>query len=82
MQSSDKEPNLVLLGRAVELMRQQRSMSVDELTTSSGILREHIGALEAGELDPTYELLAKVAGGLGTQPSALVTLAERLGGPI
>lgn len=40
--------------------------------------RERIGAVEAGQLDPTYELLLKIADGLGIQPSALVTLAEQL----
>ena len=77
-QSSYKEPNLLILGRAVKLMREQRGMSVDELADASGVLRERIGAVEAGQLDPTYELLLKIADGLGIQPSALVTLAEQL----
>jgi transcriptional regulator with XRE-family HTH domain len=78
MQSSYKNPNLLVLGRAVELMREQQRMSVDELAEASGIPRERIGSLEAGRLDPTYELLSEIADGLGTQPSVLVTLAERL----
>ncbi len=77
-QSSYKEPNLLILGRAVKLVREQRGMSVDELANASGVLRERIGAVEAGQLDPTYELLLKIADGLGIQPSALVTLAEQL----
>lgn len=77
-QSSYKEPNLLILGRAVKLLREQRGISVDELADASGITRERIGALEAGQLDPTYELLLEIAGGLGAQPSALVILAERL----
>jgi transcriptional regulator with XRE-family HTH domain len=79
--SSYKDPNLLILGRAVKLMREQRGMSAEELANASGILRERIGALEAGQLDPTYELLLDIADGLGTRPSALVTLAERLGAP-
>ncbi len=77
-QSNYKEPNLVILGRAVKLIREQRGMSVEELATSSGIPSKRIGALEAGELDPTYELLVEIADGLGIQPSELITLAERL----
>jgi XRE family transcriptional regulator, regulator of sulfur utilization len=77
-QGSYKEPNLLILGRAVKLMREQRGMSADELADASGVLRERIGAVEAGQLDPTYELLLKIADGLGIQPSALVTLAEQL----
>jgi|NGEPerStandDraft_8_1074529.scaffolds.fasta_scaffold123001_2 transcriptional regulator with XRE-family HTH domain len=53
-------------------------MSADELADASGVIRERIGALEAGQLDPTYELLLEIADGLGTQPSALVILAEQL----
>jgi transcriptional regulator with XRE-family HTH domain len=75
---SNKEPNLLTLGKAVQLMREQKGMSAEELATASGVPRKRIGALEAGELDPTYELLLRVVDGLGTQPSALVTLAERL----
>jgi transcriptional regulator with XRE-family HTH domain len=77
-QSSYKEPNLLILGRSVKLMREQSGMSADELADASGVIRERIGALEAGQLDPTYELLLEIADGLGTQPSALVILAEQL----
>ena len=77
-QSSYKESNLVILGRAVKLLREQKGMSVEELASASGIPSKRIGALEAGQLDPTYELLVEIADGLGIQPSALVTLAERL----
>lgn len=78
MQSNDKEPDLLTLGRAVKLMREQRGMSAGELAETSGILRERIDALEAGQLDPTYELLVEIADSLGTRPSALVILAEQL----
>jgi transcriptional regulator with XRE-family HTH domain len=73
-----KEPNLLILGRAVKLTRKQRGMSAGELAEASGIPLERINALEAGELDPTYELLLEIADGLGIQPSALVVLVERL----
>jgi transcriptional regulator with XRE-family HTH domain len=43
-------------------------MSADELADASGVIRERIGALEAGQLDPTYELLLEIADGLGTEP--------------
>lgn len=56
-------------------------MSAGELAKASGVLREHLDALEAGQLDPTYELLLEIADGLGAQPSALVILAEQLDSP-
>jgi transcriptional regulator with XRE-family HTH domain len=76
--SNDKHPNLLALGRAVKLMREQRGMSADELAEASGVSRECLDALETGQLDPTYELLVEIAEGLGVQPSELVIFAEQL----
>jgi transcriptional regulator with XRE-family HTH domain len=59
-------------------MREQRNMNADELVKASGVPREQLDALEAGQLDPTYELLLEIADGLGAQPSALVILAEQI----
>jgi transcriptional regulator with XRE-family HTH domain len=76
--SNHKEPSLLALGQAVKLMRAQAGMNVDELAKASGVPHERITALEAGHIDPTYEQLLEIADGLGVQPSALVSLAERL----
>jgi transcriptional regulator with XRE-family HTH domain len=73
-----RDPDLLVLGRAVRRMREQRGMSADELGGAIDMRRQRIEALETGHLDPTYELLLAVAEGLGIQPSALVTLAEQL----
>lgn len=78
LESGHGDADLLLLGRAVRHMREQRNMSADELANAIHIGRQRIEALEKGRLDPTYELLLAVAEGLGTQPSALVTLAEEL----
>lgn len=59
-------------------MREQTGMSAGELAEASGVGRERLCALEAGQLDPTYELLVEIADSLGAQPSELVILAERL----
>lgn len=59
-------------------MREDRGISAGELAAAIDIHGESIEALEAGRLDPSYELLLAVAEQLGTQPSALVTLAEQL----
>jgi len=66
--------------RAVRLLREQQGISAEELADASGIGGEVLEDLEAGRLDPTHDLLADVADGLGTEPSALVTLAEQLSG--
>jgi transcriptional regulator with XRE-family HTH domain len=59
-------------------MREQRDMSADDLADATGMHRRRIDALEAGRVDPTYELLLALADGLGIQPSELVILAEQL----
>jgi transcriptional regulator with XRE-family HTH domain len=59
-------------------MREQRGISADELADATGMHRRGIDALEAGHLDPTYELLLALADGLGVEPSALVIFAEQL----
>jgi transcriptional regulator with XRE-family HTH domain len=77
-ESGHKDADLPALGRAVRRRREQLGMSVDELAGATNISRQRIHALEAGHLDPTYELLLALAEGLGIQPSTLVTLAEQL----
>jgi transcriptional regulator with XRE-family HTH domain len=71
--------DLAILGRAVRRMREQRGMTADELADATAMTRQRIDVLEAGRLDPTYELLLALSDALGTQPSALVALAEQLG---
>lgn len=78
-ESGYRDADLVLLGRAVRRMREQRGMSVDELASVTGTHRTRVEALETGRLNPGYDLLLAVAEGLEIQPSALVTLAEQLG---
>lgn len=73
-----RHADLLVLGRAVRRTREQRGMSADDLAGAIDVGRQRIDALESGRLDPTYALLLAVAEGLGTEPSALVTLAEQL----
>ena len=73
-----RDADLLVLGRAVRRVREQRGISIDELAGAIDIRRQRIDALESGHLDPSYELLLAVAEGLGMQPSALVILAEQL----
>jgi transcriptional regulator with XRE-family HTH domain len=79
-ESGHTHADLPTLGRALRRLREQRRMSADELAGAVGIDRRRIDALEAGRLDPGYELLLALADALDVQPSALVLLAERLAG--
>lgn len=73
--------DLALLGQAVRQLREQQTMSADELADATGTSRLRIDAIEAGQLDPGYALLLALAEGLRTQPSVLVALAEQLREP-
>lgn len=75
---TDDEYELALLGRAVRDVRQRRHMSSSELASRSGVARARIDALEAGRLDPTYDLLVAVAHGLDVQLAAFATRVEEL----
>jgi len=77
-ESGHTDADLLVLGRAVRLMRERRGISADELAAAAGMHRPRVDALETGQLDPTYELLLALADGLGVEPSALVILAEQL----
>jgi transcriptional regulator with XRE-family HTH domain len=74
------EAHLLALGRALRQLREQRRMSPEDLAGAAGVERGRIDALEAGHLDPGYELLLALSDALGVQPSALVLLAEGLSG--
>lgn len=76
--SRQPEQELVLLGQAIRQVREQRGLSTGELAASLGIERERLDALEAGRLDPAYDLLLALAEGLGVRPSAFVIRAEEL----
>jgi transcriptional regulator with XRE-family HTH domain len=53
-------------------------MSSEQLAAAVGVTRERIDAIEAGDVDLTYDVLVALASALHAQPSALVALAERL----
>ena len=72
------DADLLILGRAIRRMREQMSMSADELADATGMAPRRLAALETGRLDPTYDLLLVVVEGLGVRLSALMALAEQL----
>ena len=72
------DPELVALGRAIGRLRKQRAMSTGELARATGIAASRLGALEAGEVDPTYDVLLALADGLGVPLEEFVRLARQL----
>jgi DNA-binding XRE family transcriptional regulator len=77
-QTEHNNSSLLALGQAVRSIREQKGIGVAELAEASSVSRKRLEALEAGQLDPAYELLFDIADGLGARPSALIVLAEQL----
>lgn len=66
------ERDLAVLGQATREIRDERGISSEDLATAAGIAHNQLRALEAGQLDPDYDLLLDLADGLGIRPSTLV----------
>lgn len=75
-----ENPDLLQLGRAICLFRVEAGLDVRHLAQAALVPEDDIAQLEAGRLDPTYELLIALAQALHVRPSAFVTRAEALEG--
>ncbi len=67
----------IRLGRAVRELRARRGLSQEELGFRSGLHRNYVGAIERGEINPTFRVLLKVTEGLDVPLSELIELWER-----
>ena len=65
------------LGAAVRELRARRGMSQEELGARADLHRNYIGAIERGEINPTFRVLLKLENGLGLPLTELVRLYER-----
>lgn len=72
---------LLALGEAIRHERNRRSLSVDALARTVRVETSRLLAVEAGELDPDYDLLIALAEALDIRPSRFVTRAEAQGNP-
>lgn len=66
------------LGRAVRVERARRGPSQEALGFEAHIHRNYVGAIERGELNPTYAVLLRVTRGLAMPLSELIALAETI----
>jgi transcriptional regulator with XRE-family HTH domain len=71
-------PEHQALGRAVRWGRARRGLSQEELGFRARLHRNYVGAMERGEINPTYRVLMKLGEGLGMAPSKLLAEAELL----
>jgi transcriptional regulator with XRE-family HTH domain len=64
-------------GRAVRELRARRDLSQEELGFRSGLHRNYVGAIERGEINPTFRVLLKLERGLAMPLSEIVAIYER-----
>jgi DNA-binding XRE family transcriptional regulator len=76
--SQQEQRDLLLLGRSIREIREERNTTAADLAAAADVELAQIRALEAGRVDPTYELLLALAEALGVRPSAFVIRAEAL----
>ncbi|HEX4806878.1 MAG TPA: helix-turn-helix transcriptional regulator [Conexibacter sp.] len=65
------------LGSAVREARARRRLSQNALGHRAGLHRNYVGAIERGEIKPTFRGLLKLTGGLDVPMSELVAMYER-----
>ncbi len=65
------------LGRAVREVRARRGLSQEELGFRSTLHRNYVGAVERGEINPTFRTLLHLTDGLEVELSELVSVYER-----
>jgi transcriptional regulator with XRE-family HTH domain len=73
-----QSPEHIALGRTVRGLRGQQCLSQEELGYRCELHRNYIGAIERGEINPTFRVLLKLERGLGVPLSELIALYERL----
>jgi transcriptional regulator with XRE-family HTH domain len=75
--SNAQSPQHLALGSAVREVRARRGISQEELGFRSKLHRNYVGAIERGEINPTFRILMLLSRGLELELSALVALYER-----
>jgi transcriptional regulator with XRE-family HTH domain len=61
-----------VVGRNVLRARQAAGFTQEQLALEAGLDLTYVGGIERGKRNPTVLVLAKLAGSLGVEPSALL----------
>lgn len=67
-----------VLGRAVRELRLTRGYSQEVLGYRAELHRNYVGAVEHGDINPTYRTLRALSHGLHVELSSLIRLCEEL----
>lgn len=65
------------LGHAIRVRRHILRLSQEQAATRAGMHRNYIGALERGEINPTYGTLLRVSTGLQMPIERLIAHAQQ-----
>lgn len=68
----NKQAELIRFGETFRQVREREGVSVADLAARTGIDTEQINALEAGRLDPAFDVMIALADGIGVRLSALI----------
>jgi transcriptional regulator with XRE-family HTH domain len=78
MGAHEKAPEYGALGRAVRMLREQIGLSQEAVAVRACLRRSYVGAIERGEINPSFRILVKLAQGLSVPPSRLLHEYEAL----
>ncbi len=67
----------IALGRAVRELRARRGLSQEQLGFRCDLHRNYVGAIERGEINPTFRVLLKLERGLKLPLSEITQCYER-----
>jgi transcriptional regulator with XRE-family HTH domain len=68
----NEQAELIRFGEAFRRAREREGLSVADLAARTGIDAQQINALEAGRLDPAFDVMCALADGIGIRLSALI----------
>ncbi len=63
------------LGRAIRTARERAGISQEDFAGAAGIDRTYISRIEQGQANLSWEIIRRVARGLGVKAGALITAA-------
>lgn len=72
-------PLKVRFGRAVRTLREQAEYSQESFADAIGVHRTYMGTLERGKGNPSLDVIAKIARGLGISLADLFKTVEKGG---